>query len=292
MIVLKDAKKRYSMKAKLFFAFSILCMLSKAQDKKDKTINVKTPEVTNPAIKAPSIYKNAHILVEAGIAVKNNYAIGDLDTWLMELNQTPDAGVHDGTESFYYASLSAVFPLNKKKDRPVCLGPAIFIDIPHSNSGTWPIQTRMETFASTSSVSYIRLKPLMMGLSIPLKFPISEAAAFNIIPSALYGTLTGNSYGAQDKDTRNYTGEGLGYSIALGCEVFFGKKKMIGFNVTTGYRFLKTNLKYTDANAFSGTTLLQNGSAVTVNLSGVNILGGLIIRFKKQAQKNYIEPNY
>jgi len=245
------------------------------------TTSPSPPDTANNIRPKTKVYTKTHFIVDVGIAWRNSYAMGDLDTWFMELNQVPDDnGVHDGTESFWYGGFSLYFPLSKKKERPLCLGPSLVFDFPHGNPLAWPIQGRVVTYASTSPVNYIRLKPMMIGLSASLKIPFSEISAFTVAPAIMYGSLKGYSYGANDYDTRNYTGSGMGFSVTAGAEVFMGRDRRGIFWAALGYRSLKTGLNYTDISGLSGPVLMQSGKEVKVDLSGVSIFLGLAMRLK------------
>lgn len=233
--------------------------------------------------KPPCPYKKAHLQFEAGIAFRNQFLVGDLNTWFMETNQTPDAGIADGTSSFYYASIGCVFPLNKKHVRPICLGTTLAVDFPRSNPLAWPIQGRVVTYASTSPVNYIRLKPVMAGLAVPVRFPVTNYSAVVVSPALMYAYLTGYSYGATDPDTRSYGGgsNGFGFSCALGIEFFFGPKRMIGATMNTGYRLLETDLNYSANGSAYAPVLFSYGTPVKVDLSGGFLLLGVSLRTNK-----------
>ncbi len=233
-------------------------------------------------LKLPCSYKKSRFTMGGGIALRNGYAIGDLNSWFMELNQTPDAGVADGTSSFYYAWVGAFFPLGKKRARPVCLGTTLTMYFPHSNPLAWPIQGRVVTYASTSPVNYIRLKPLMAGLSLPVRFPFTDHSAVVIAPTLIYAKLSGYSYGAQDTDTRDYSSgsTGFGMSMQLGLEIFFGKQKLIGATADFGFRSLKTALSYSNNGSPYQPATFQDGREVKVDLGGPYVLIGVAFRTK------------
>jgi hypothetical protein len=238
--------------------------------------------------KLPSPFKHGHWLINVGSSFRNNYSTIELTQWMYVLNGIPatyDDGMTDGPEAYYFGSISYNFPLNKKKARPVCVGVGFTMNYWRDINGFWSIQGRVVSYASTSPVNYMRLRPLKLGLAIPFQFPITDYSAFTFTPTLLYAKVHGRSTGSTDPDLRYYGGASTGFGISAdaGLNIFVGKKKMISFSGVIGLRILETELYSIPENGTEYTQVtFADGRPVHVELDGLYILIGTSVRFAKK----------
>lgn len=247
--------------------------------------NAKKDSVAQ-SVRLPSPYKKRHWVITAGASLRNSYSTIELSQWLYTLNGVPatyDDGLNDGPEAFYFGSLTYNFPLSRKKARPACMGASLSINYWRDLYGFWSIQGRIVTYASSSPVNYIRLRPLKLGLAIPFRVPITDYSAFVVTPALLYAKVHGISYGSTDPDMRYYDkSSGFGVSVDAGLELFFGKKKMVGATALIGIRQLKTALYSSPDQVTYTQVTFSDGRPVYVGLNGLYAGLGVSFRFARQ----------
>lgn len=262
----------------------------------DLTDLVFTQEEQVEQVKADSVkqktakvnaYKTPCAYITIGYSIRNDYSTFTLNSWFYEINAIPapyDQAITDGPEAYYFLNATGSFPLSKKKEKPVCIGYTFLVNYWKDLYGFWSLQGRVVSYASSSPANYIRLRPLKLGLGIPVRFPIKSNFAFMVTPTLMYAKLHGLSYGSTDPDMRYYGGKssGIGMSVDAGLELLFTKTRFIGVTALIGYRRLKTKL-YSSPDDYEFTQVtFSDGRPVYVELDGLYIQFGVTFRMAKK----------
>lgn len=244
-----------------------------APEKKEvPQVEAKKPEA--PKKVPPAVKPRKAVSLELGFyySLANSYNRGILDEWFSEVTGDPTRLVDQGSPAFYNASGTLFF--NASNNFAVGVGADVHISAPHALWGSQIFWGGRQE---------IVLNPLIIGVKMPFRIMTGGGAmsiSLTATPSLLMGWVTGTyENNASGTYWEFVPSSKMGFGISGGMEIFFGKG--FGVGITAGMRMLTTGLAFDDPASETGysTPITSTGDEVTVDLGGMYVMSGLLIRF-------------
>lgn len=202
----------------------------------------------------------------------NSYNRGLLDEWFAEVTGDPARLVDEGSPAFYNASGTLFF--NVSSNFAIGVGGDVHISAPHALWGSQIFWGGRQE---------IVLSPLIIGVKMPFRIMTGGGGmsiSLTATPSLLMGWVTGTYDNSASGTYWEFVPSSkMGFGISGGMEIFFGKG--FGMGITAGMRMLTTGLAFDDPTSETGYSapITSSGDEVTVDLGGMYVMTGLLIRF-------------
>ncbi len=245
------------------------------EEKVQEQARIEEKPRTQKAIKPISVAQGLKkVSFEFGFyySLMNSYKRGLLDEWFTEVTGDPTRLVDAGSPAFF--SLSGTLFFDISSNFALGVGADVHVASPHA---LWGSQIFW------GGKQEIVLNPFIVGIKMPLRIKIGTAGmqmSLTASPALLTGWVTGTYDNSATLTYWEFTPSSkMGFGMSGGIETFLGKS--FGFGVNIGFRSLIVGLSFEDPSSSTGysspTTL--SGELVTVDLGGMYMTTGLLIRF-------------